>query len=194
MSRIVTRIAPCLFVLALVLAPGGGSLAATRAHSVEVGAFIPYTIFDHDWEIDNSAGYGVRVGWNFAKGGEVEVSYAVMSTSMSDASGIDADVDVTSLNVALIHNWKAGSKLVPFFYGGASYVTPTAEGSDLPPPSEFNFRNERGELGFNLGGGVRYYLGDRLNVRAEAHGVLVTPDSQMNLEVLVGMGWIFGGK
>jgi hypothetical protein len=194
MSRIVTRIAPCLFVLALVSAPGGESLAATRANSLEVGAFIPYTLFDHDWELDNSAGYGVRVGWNFAKGGEVEVSYAVMSSSMSDTSGIDADVDVTTLNVALIRNWRAGSKLVPFFYGAGSWVTPKAKGSDLPPSDEFNFRNERGELGITLGGGVRYYLGDRLNVRAEAHGMLITPDSQKNLEVLVGMGWVFGGK
>jgi outer membrane protein OmpA-like peptidoglycan-associated protein len=132
--------------------------------------------------------YGARLGYFFTPGWSIEASYQMLSTSTC-FGGVDPDVDMDmeSARLNMLYNFKPGESFRPFLTFGAGLET--TDVSSLLNEDDF---------GYNVGGGLRWFLGETFGLRLDARYVYVdvggtVDDAQSNIETGFGLLWAFGG-
>ncbi len=171
-----------LAAVVIFAASGPASAAGIKDESVELGAFLNYVLFDGDLEVDNSIGFGGRVGYNFTKEHEIEFTLNLLSTE--DDAGLDVDVDFTTWTIGYVYNWADKKEIVPFVTG--------AIGSTNTDVSGFG---DEDDTTFVVGGGVRLMRSDAFAVRLGGSLVHVDADETSNNWTLEGgLTWFVGGK
>ena len=167
------------------LARGGGGVKGDFEAGVFAGRFYP----DDYEDVDPANGtlYGVRFGWFFSERFSVEGSYQSVSTE-SDATG--ADVDLSSLRGNLLWNMRPEHKFRWFLTAGFGRERIEADGTSV----------DKKDVGWNAGGGARWYFGSskHFGVRADARWITVDvgapiDSSQTNYEATGGVLWSWGG-
>ena len=157
MTRQVFRSISCsLLGLAVILGLTGTAGAAWKENSFEVGIYSPYVSFDNNTLLDNDFGYGVRFGYKFVKGHEVEVGWNRVSTKADLGSLGKFDVDVSTTYVGYLYNWTKPKSVTPFVTAGIGSTKFDLGGG-------FNDTNSS----YYGGGGVRFYFTDNFNLRVE---------------------------
>jgi outer membrane protein OmpA-like peptidoglycan-associated protein len=132
--------------------------------------------------------YGARLGYFLTPGWSLETSYQKFDTSTCfDGMDTDVDMDVDSVRLNLLYNFRPGATFRPFLTAGAGM-----EASDVS-----SILNED-DFGYNVGGGLRWLLGDTFGFRLDARLVSVdvggtVNDTQSNYEGSFGLLWAFGG-
>jgi len=184
LRQIVRPMACALFGLALLVGTTGTARADWKANSFEVGVYVPYVSFDSKTNLDNDFGWGVRFGYKFVKGHEVEIGYNDVSSKVSVGS-FSADVDVKTSYVGYLYNWTKVKGCTPFVTGGLG-------------STKFDPNRGSGETdsSWYAGGGVRFYFTNNFNLRIEGDYQTVNGDRDTfnNWAGAVGVGWSFGGK
>ena len=161
---------------------------------------------DGDWELGAYAGtshpdsydpldpengslWGWRVGYFFTEKWSVEGSFQSFSTDGS-VSGQKVDVDLDAVRVNGLLNFRPGKKFRWFLTAGIGRESTQADDVDV---------DER-DLGFNVGGGGRWYFGKKrhFGLRADARWIEVDVGgdigaTQSNYEATGGILWSFGG-
>jgi opacity protein-like surface antigen len=174
-----------LAVLAILVAATGTASAAWKENSFEVGLYLPYYSYDSDLRLDDDFGLGIRFGYKFGKGHEIEVGYDRVGTSFDAGPFGDFDLDVNTLRVGYLYNWTKVKAVTPFVTGGLG-------------STDFDFDQGGSESDSNwfAGGGVRFYFSDDFNLRLEGDYQTINGDNDTanNLIVAAGVGWSFGGK
>jgi opacity protein-like surface antigen len=174
-----------LAILAILVAATGTASAEWKAHSFEVGLYVPYVSFDSDLPLDNDFGYGVRFGYKFVKGHEVEIGWNTIATEFDAGPFGSFDVDFSTLNLGYLYNWTKVKGCTPFVTGGLG-------------SSKFDFDQGGSETDsmYYVGGGVRFYFTNNFNLRLEGDYQTVDGDNDTagNWIGAVGVGWSFGGK
>ena len=203
-------LATCLVLSAAAVQAAGG-----EKRDVEIGILGGYSFLDQydgsrfdfgqllisDDDLNPEADLlvGFRVGYFLTGTWSLEGSLQRVSTKASFDTCVQepcpgsaearttVDADLDSFRVDLLYNWREGAGIRPFVAVGAGL-----EGTDIEGVMDET------DLGLNAGAGVRFFLGDRFQIRLENRYVFTevskpVDGSQSNLEVQVGFSWTFGG-
>lgn len=176
----------------LLLAAGPVSAGGGEKGDWELGVYGGY-----GWPDDygmfhpkNDMLYGGRIGHFFSSTWSLEFSAQRMSTETEfDVLGLeDVEAKLDGYRVNALYNFGAGNKFRPFLTAGLGKEKFSAQ----------NF-GESCDIGWNLGAGFRYFMSPRWNLRMD--GRYVSPkvgdpidESQKNMELTLGLGWIIGGR
>ncbi|HKY30910.1 MAG TPA: outer membrane beta-barrel protein [Candidatus Polarisedimenticolia bacterium] len=166
--------------------------AEMRKGAIELGAYVFRANFDSDSNIENDEGFGARLGILFTEQHELEFSYDHLSTEDEFFGG---DVDLDTFKAGYVYNFLPDSAVSPFITVGGGLQRLEFVVEDL-----LGFEDEVDEtdpLAFG-GGGVRFFIGNVFNIRADAQIVAVFPDDDPDDTLIdgllqAGVGWIIGG-
>jgi outer membrane beta-barrel protein len=149
-------------------------------------------------ELDDDVTYGLRYAYNFTDAFAIEASAGNTSSSVTKLAGGDIDLDLTTLDIDAVWNFKTGTKFVPYVVGGAGYAWANL---DDPITGTVNGQavriNDDGGFTLNAGIGAKYYATDRFLIRLEARyryvdAVVDNFDDSLNtFETTLGVGWQF---
>ena len=128
--------------------------------------------------------FGVRAGRFLTSRRSLEFSAQRLETEL-DLNAEEARLDSFRLNY--LWNFRPGEYWRPFLTIGLGLEAFDTSGMDSD------------DLGFNAGGGVRWFLGDRFGLRADGRVISMEVGSpvnngQINFEATLGATWTFGGK
>lgn len=133
--------------------------------------------------------YGARGGYFFTSRWNLEVSLQRLSTKTDFDPGLgitNDDVDLDSLRLNLLYNFRPGGEIRPFLTGGV--------GCEKLDAHSFG---ERCEAGYNAGGGLRWFLTPKVDLRLDGRYVRThvgdgLKETEGNLEATAGIGFLIG--
>jgi len=134
--------------------------------------------------------FGARAGYFFTPAWSLEGSWQRLSTetNFDESLGLqNTDMILSCYRLNMLYNFRQGEGLRPFVTAGI--------GCEKVDVSEFG---ERSDVGYNVGGGLRWFLSPHFALRFDGRAVW-TPvggdidATQQNIESTVGVGWVFGG-
>jgi outer membrane protein OmpA-like peptidoglycan-associated protein len=176
--------------------------AEERKHSWEAGAYLGYTKFGNETQVESDFDYGFRVGWNMAPPYELEFQYykSASSTLQGDGSTLVAnDAIFTS---------EPDRKFTANAYTFRFIINPRNERRRFKPymalgagvlewkSSPTLTSDEKGDTNavlFSLGGGIRYRISPHTQIRAELEDLYAVNQIYSNFHLNGGLTWIFGG-
>lgn len=186
----IKKIAPVLFISVLLLPLA--ARAEIKAGSVEVSPFAGYYFFDKDQNLKNSPVIGGRVGYNFTNQFGLEATLEFIKSSVDDTSKTFTEegqftspidkVRLTSYNLDLVYHLLPDGKFNPFLVAGygASHYNPRINNKNMSV--------------VNFGVGAKYWLADKIALRADLRDNLVLDETIHNVEATVGVVFAFGGR
>jgi OmpA-OmpF porin, OOP family len=135
--------------------------------------------------------WGARFGYFITSGWGIEGSIQRFGsrTDYDQSLGLENDdFDIRSYRLNVLYNFMPSKSFRPFITAGLGREI-TGGGAQLTG----------NDLGMNVGGGVRWYLGKTFGVRLDARLDRIQYDSdnfssQNNLELTLGVLWSFGGE
>jgi outer membrane protein OmpA-like peptidoglycan-associated protein/opacity protein-like surface antigen len=174
---------------AVALVAAGPAIAGGEKGQIEIGGYGGW-FFPDDYgpfHPDQDNVWGGRLGYWFTHNWNLEgsVQKVMTDTEMNLPATPEVDVDLTSYRMNLLYNFGGGgSKVRPFLTAGAG-----SEKTDIDTYVDEN------KFGWNVGGGLRFFLSRNLNLRLDGRftQVKVEDDTQGNGEATVGLGLLFGG-
>jgi opacity protein-like surface antigen len=174
----------------LLIAAATPAHAQNRAKSWELGPFVTSNHFDDDIEIEDQAGVGFRFGYNFTRMHELEFSFDGVDTEDSVIHAIDVTVGQFQVNYVLNLIFDRHQTVVPYVTAGLGSIRIEAD------DPFFGTEDETDDL-FNLGGGVRFFFGNRFNLRLDARRIFFQGDNRVlldddyqNTQLSAGVGWV----
>src|SRR5262249_8104934 len=147
----------CLAALAAVV-PAAPALAGQLEHSWEVGPWVSYTVFDNDFQLEDELGVGGHVGYNFPHGHELEITADRVEPDVDESvRRVFGNLDVTiwTWTLGYVYNFNPKKDIVPFLTTGLGSAHVDIED------------NDESDMTFHLGGGVRFFVNDRFQVRLD---------------------------
>ncbi len=180
------------FAAALLVATGPAVAGGGTTGDWELGVYGGYGWLDDYGRFHPKDGplFGARVGYFFSPEWSFEVSAQRLSTetdfSILGLQNVDVQLDALRLNG--LYNFAAGGKVRPFLTAGV--------GREKTNIASFG---EACDVGWNAGGGIRWFLSPNWNLRTEARYVMTNVggeinESQGNVEATLGLSWLFGGE
>ena len=182
---------PVLFLLMLLLLAVGPAWAEKgQKGDWEIGPYGGIGYLDDFGGLNPDDGwlYGARFGYFLTNAWSLEGSLQRLDSKTDADSSLgvsDFDLAIKSFRLNVLYNFMPGKTLRPFATAGAGREKiDTDSGGDS-------------DIGYNLGGGIRWYLGQYFGVRLDGRYVSLDVEDldqrQGNLEATVGLLWSFGG-
>lgn len=167
------------------LASGGGGVKGDFEAGIYTGRLYPDDYEGVDPE--NGTILGVRFGWFFSERFSLEGSLQDVGT---DSEETGTDVNLTSLRTNLLWNLRPEKKFRWFLTVGVGREAIDVDGTSV----------EKKDVGWNWGGGARWYFGSskHFGLRADARWIQVDvgapiDSAQSNYEATGGVLWSWGG-
>ncbi len=187
MRRMMLALVAVLLLAAAPAFAGGGEKG-----DWELGGFWGHAWLD-DYGIfhpDNDNFFGFRFGHFFSNHVSLEASWQKLTTDTEpDVVGIaDEELKIESLRLNALYNFgNPGNGVRPFLTAGLGHEK-----------TEITNFGESCDIGWNAGGGLRFFLSPKFNLRLDGRYVRTKvgdaiDDSQGNVEASVGLGFLFGG-
>lgn len=161
------------------------------AGKVEIGPYLGYGWLDEYGPLNPRDGslYGGRLGYFLGSRTSLEFSAQKLSTETDfDTAGVaNVDANLKSYRLNLLYHLGGGS-VQPFLTAGIG-----SEGIDVADDG-----GESSDFGWNIGGGLRFLLSRKVNLRVDGRFVNAKASdfedgSQGNGEANVGLSLLFGG-
>jgi outer membrane protein OmpA-like peptidoglycan-associated protein/opacity protein-like surface antigen len=184
-------------VAALLVAAGPAFAGGGESGDVELGVYGGYGWLD-DYGFffpQNNMLYGGRIGFFFTPNWSLEFSAQQLPTETEfEMLGVeDTDVELGALRLNLLYNFlNAGDMWRPFLTAGAGYEKTDIDGY-----------GESCDWGWNAGGGLRWFLTPRWQLRGDGRYVSTNvggeeedafEETQNNIEATLGLSYLFGGR
>lgn len=178
-----------LLAACLLLASFSLAAAEVRSGAFTVSPMLGYQMFDSNLDIDDSAVYGLGLGYNINRnwGFELDVRYA--PTEADFAGG--PDVNVLTVTGNLLYHFQPEQAMVPYLVAGIGGLQYDIDGS-----------GDDEDFIFNWGGGVKYALVQDVDLRLDLrHTVDFRTDNRFksgdddvsnNLAATFGLNFQFG--
>jgi outer membrane protein OmpA-like peptidoglycan-associated protein len=189
-------------LLVVFVLGGPASAAGGDAGDVEVSVFAGWC-FPDDYgdgvaaaNPDDDLLYGGRIGWFVTPAWSVEFTAQRLETETRLALSLpDVDFELWSARYNALRGFRLGERLRPFVAFGFGIETVDVS---LPGPLAAAGRSiDDNDIGVNVGGGARWFLGERFGLRFDGRLVAIDLggdlDTQQNVEATVGATWAFGG-
>jgi outer membrane beta-barrel protein len=149
-------------------------------------------------ELDDELAFGVRYAYNFTRKWGLEVSLGHSPGSVTELSGADIDLDLTTFDVDALWHFGSLSRWSPYVVAGAGYawadldtqLIGSVDGRDVAIDDDDGYT-------LNAGAGAKYFATDRVMIHLEARyrylDTLIDAgdDSLDTVETTVGVGWRF---
>ncbi len=140
--------------------------------AADVSAFVAAVGFDEDANLDGGAGFGVRWGKSSGLiGGETSLMIARPERSLE---GSEETATAIFYEGRLLLNIPTGSAVQPFVGVGFGMITLTSTDIEVPTDGDEAISRALGAVAdsqtnkaLSYGGGVRYALGERLDLRVD---------------------------
>ncbi len=127
-----------------------------------------------------------------------EVAAGETLSAVTNLTGDDVDLDLSTLDLDAVWHFNPGNRLVPYVLAGVGYaranlddpILGTVDGQPVSIDDDSGFT-------LNAGAGAKFYVNDRFLVRLEARyryldGMLDQFDDSLNtVETTLGVGWQF---
>jgi len=134
--------------------------------------------------------FGARIGYFFTPAWSLEGSWQRLDTETKFPESIglrDQRITLSCYRLNMLYNFRQGESFRPFVTGGV--------GCEKTEVHQFG---ETSDIGFNVGGGLRWFLSPHFNMRLDGRFVRThvggdLDATQQNVESTVGVGWVFGG-
>jgi len=192
-------------ILALAIAlllVAGPAFAGGEKGQLELGGFVGYGWLDDYQGLHpkNHMLFGGRLGYFFSHHWELEGSYKRLRTDTEFELPVvtpNFPLNLTAWRGNLLYNLGgSGSSVRPFLTGGVG--SEKADISSEAPPA---YQVDQSHFGWNAGAGLRFFLGEKTNLRFEGRYVKTKfeglddtqHDGQHNVEAMAGIGFLFGG-
>jgi len=171
------------FVLAvmLLIALSTPALAEIRPGAYSISPFVGGFWFEGNQDLKHRPVYGLRLGYDFTKNWGTEAVFDYVDTKYNTT---DTSTNVYNYRLEGLYHFMPDSKLVPFLAAGVGGMT-------------INYRDEtanKTRATFSSGAGLKYFLTDRLALRADVRHVLAFGSVYNNLEYALGLTFYFGGS
>ncbi len=172
------RVCACAAV-SLVLAFCGTVFGAVSEGQFSVSPMIGGYTYDGGQHLDTAPMYSLRGGYSFTDniGVEAGLDYSITNSTLVT----DKNVAIFKYGVEGLYHFMPDKKLVPFVAVGLG-------GYNLSGPSVLVSRKEMGFMDY--GAGVKYFLNDRLALRADVRQILANAGA---FEYTLGVTIPFGG-
>ncbi len=181
-------VALCLTTFVLALGVPTAQAAAGEQGSWEAGFFGGYGSPDQYgvYEPADDLLWGARIGCFQSPTWSVELSFQQFSSS-TDVPPSSKGFDIASIRLNGLYNFRPGGRFRPFVTFGAGLETTDAPGIHSP------------DAGVNVGGGVRWFLGDHFGFRLDGRYVStnvggIVDAGQGNVETSAGVLFAWGGR
>jgi len=157
----------------------------------ELGLFGGYGWLDDygQYRPEDDTLFGARGGYFFTPAWSLELSWQRLATStnFSEFIGLpNTSMTLSCYRLNVLYNFLQGESTRPFLTAGVGC-------------ERVNIRSfgERSDLGFNVGGGVRWFVSPHFIVRLDGRFVQTDvggdiDSTQQNIEGTFGIGWVFG--
>jgi OmpA-OmpF porin, OOP family len=176
------RVKACRLALVILLLSllGTPALAQIRPGSFSASPFVGGFLFDGNQDLRHRPVFGARLGYDFTGHWGAE---ALLDYVPGRYAATDSYTDVYNYRVEGLYHFLPGGKLVPFLAAGAGGMSINSKDNavqkDLPV--------------LDYGAGVKYFLTDRIALRADVRHVLAFGPPYNNLEYTLGVVFYFGG-
>ncbi len=168
--------------------------AAEEAGNFTISPFIGGMTFDGSQDLDTALLFGIRGGYNFTNNLVLEGMFEYIDSETDEYRNTDLalegrtrSVDVYRYGLDLLYQFMPEKRLIPFLTIGAGGMT-------LNGPSNPDDLDET-NFAVNFGGGLKYYLTERLALRGDVRDVVrFASDTTHNLEYTLGISYLFGLK
>jgi outer membrane protein OmpA-like peptidoglycan-associated protein len=157
---------------------------------IEIGGYAGYGILD-DYSGQapkNNLLYGVRLGYFIDEYFSFEPSYQILFTDTERAAPPQNSVQIRSLRFNLLYNLAPEAVVRPFFTGGLGWENTRITNTVYA-----------GDLGVNVGAGLRWFVNDAIAVRLDGRFIYtevgkIISEREYNYEAALGVSYLFGGK
>jgi OmpA-OmpF porin, OOP family len=160
------------------------AFAQVKPGTLSVTPYVGGFIFDKEQNLNSAPLYGLRLGYDFTRYLGVEASGNFIATQY-DRTLANVDQGSSGLNYRLegIAHLLPQYRLTPFVAAGVG-------GQTLNYP-----RGVQNTTAFvaDYGGGVKYFLTDRLALRADIRHLYVFDNAKKDIEYGIGLSFLFGG-
>ncbi len=192
-----------LGALALQAVPALAQEAGKQEVSVYAGALFgddltSQAISGRVPKLDDSFTYGLRYGYNFTDQFALEASLGESPSKVKNVNGGDIDLDLTTLDVDAVWNFRNGTQFTPYAFAGVGYAFADLDRSILGTvgATPVSIKDDDGFTA-NAGVGVRFQATDHLFLKAEGRyryldKVVDRFDDSLNtVETTLGVGYQF---
>jgi len=173
----------CVIAL-LLLSCATASFAEVKPNTIYLSPFIGGYAYDGSEHTFNQLFFGGRVGYSLDKNWALEGAFGY---SRSESTITDKNADAWVYTMEGIYNFMPEKKLVPFLAVGAGGITTRR----YPAPLYFSRSYDTSFL-LDYGGGVQYFVLDRLALRADVRQLIVFDSPRFNYEYTAGLNWYIG--
>lgn len=179
-----------VFIAILIgLLSAGAADAQVLAKSFHLSPMVTGYMFDDGQDIDEGLLGRVAIGYNFterfgfelsldASLGALDYNYRDPVTCLCEVE----DVDAVLARADLLYHFQPDKKLVPYLAAGGGGMQLDYE----------TFDDEELFL-LNYGGGLKYFVSDRVMLRGDVRHFFVPEDSYNNMAVSIGLTFQLGG-
>ncbi len=192
-----------LGALALQAVPALAQDAGKQEVSVYAGALFgddltSLAISGRTPKLDDSFTYGLRYGYNFTDQFALEASLGESPSKVKNVTGGDIDLDLTTLDVDAVWNFRNGTQFTPYVFAGVGYAFADLDRSILGTvgTTPVSIKDDDGFTA-NAGVGVRFQATDHLFLKAEGRYRYLDKvvdhfdDSLNTVETTLGVGYQF---
>jgi OOP family OmpA-OmpF porin len=156
--------------------------AQINPRSFSVTPFFGGYTFEGNENIDTSAVYGLRAGYNFTKHWGVEGFFNYVPANYKDFTGGNDDIKLYGYGAEALYHFMPEKRLVPFLAVGAG-------GTHYSPDAG----NNSNKFTVDYGAGLKFFLTDWVALRADVRHVLPLNDRFNDLLYTFGINFAFGG-
>ncbi len=169
----------CFMLLALT----SSGYAQIKPSTFSLTPYIGGYTFEGNQHLKTRPVYGLRAGYDFTRNLGVEALFGYASTDYNgtDAGGAQG-TNVYNYRLEGLYHLMPASKLVPFVSAGVG-------GQRVLYPAGVS---DKTRAAFSYGAGLKYFLTERVALRADVRHVLVFDSIYNNLEYTLGLGFVFG--
>ncbi|MGA2781783.1 MAG: OmpA family protein [Smithella sp.] len=194
-----------LTVVIMLMAIVTTARAEVTAGSVSVTPFGGVYVFEGNQDLNTSAVYGLRAGYNFTKHLGVEGFFSYTQTEIQDDSEWKPWQDICNYGIEGLYHFMPEGRFVPFIaigLGGINYSegkTYTYNPYFGPKPYGDRFKSD--QFAVDYGAGLKVFLTDNIALRADVRHILPLNSNWNNPDYVhndfmatLGINFTFGGE
>jgi opacity protein-like surface antigen len=185
----------------VLLAAATSAPAQIRSESWELGPYFLWSGFDGSTEIADDWGGGFRFGYNFIPMHELEFSFSQVDTEDNVFHDIDVRVGQFQTNYNFNFAFHPHQMVIPYMALGLGAIRFHVKTTESVAGGIVTVSDEETDPTFVFGGGVRFFVNKKFNVRLDGRWISYTGDNVVlrnvgftNFDFSAGVGWVLGGR
>ncbi len=180
-----------LLLTGATLLLASSAFAEVRIGAVTLTPMVGYQTFDSNLDLEDSAAYGIALGYTTSKHWALELDVRYIPTEVDQSGG----PDVTNLVVTgnLLYHFMPEQAFVPYLLGGLGALQYDIDGTG----------SDDEDFILNWGGGCKYAITDSVDLRLDLRHVIdfrtdnegsdQDSDTSNNFAAMLGLNIQFGG-